>query len=247
MDCLKPFYGQRRHLSCSTCARWVLSKGDFGVYALAVSTSALITSFQDAGAYKLLIQRASEYKTLARPVYQIAFASNCILAIILALLAPWLARFYGAPQLTLLLWVLAAYMPLNTPSMVLQSKLASDMRFKELSTIGAISAILRQAFTVLFALLGLGPLSFVIPVHLCAIFEWIAAWRLVGWLPREGKLTRDIFKDIWVTSQWIILGTLAKSLVMQGDYLVVGKLKTSEILGIYFFAFQLTAGFAMLF
>ena len=48
-------------------------------------------------------------------------------------------------------------------------------------------------------------------------------------------------------SRWIMLTTLAGILAINGDYLAISLLQSKEILGVYYFGFQLTFSMAILF
>ena len=70
--------------------------------------------------------------------------------------------------------------------MVFQAKLSSDLNFRNYTQLNVLSAILRHGSMVGFALIGLGPLSFVLPLIIIALFETIGGWYLVGtWPPNR--------------------------------------------------------------
>lgn len=219
---------------------WLLSKDDFGIYAIAVSAGSLASVFKDGGTRKILIHQGDQFERLATPVFQLSLAFNCATAGVLALAAPWIGQAYRATELPPLLWIVAASIVLSTFGTVQRTKLTVDLRFRANSAISAASAVLRHAATVLFALLGFGPQSFVLPLILVALFEAAAGYVLVGSARRGPSLDWATAKLLMGQSQWLILSTLLMVLSLQGDYLVAGAIQTKEVLGVYFFAFQLT-------
>jgi PST family polysaccharide transporter len=96
---------------------------------------------------------------------------------------------------------------------------------------------------VLFGICGLGPMSFVLPTLLVALYETVCFGSAAGGLPCRNKLTWSLARELISASMWIMTGTLAVTLINQADYLVIGKLK-AEVLGVYFFGCQLATGFA---
>jgi O-antigen/teichoic acid export membrane protein len=203
--------------------------------------------FRDGGTRKILIQRGGEYEAIGRGAFQISLLFNALAATLLATASPLLERFFDAAGLAPLLWVVAGSILLSTLGTVQRSKLAIDMRFRTLAVLGTSSALLRQLSSIAFALMGFGAMSFVLPLLLTAVFEAVCTWVIVGWVPRGAALSWRLFRDLLLQSRWVMFGAFALSLMLQGDYLAVGRLEDTHVLGIYFFAFQLTASVATLF
>jgi O-antigen/teichoic acid export membrane protein len=143
-------------------------------------------------------------------------------------------------------WIIALSLPLNTVAMVFQSKLSSDLNIKTFTELNIWSAILRHGSMVVFALMGLGPISFVLPLILIALFETLAGWYLVGSWPPDRPLTWQGMRLVLRDSRWIMLTTFAGILAINGDYLAVSFLQPKEILGVYYFGYQLTFSMAIL-
>lgn len=226
---------------------WVLSTEDFALYAIAISISSLVWSMKNGGLHKVLLQRGAEYANLASNFFRIALIFNLLIMTILLICAPIAAKIYSSPSLPPLIWVIALSVPLTTASMVFRSKLSIDLKFGILAKIESISAILRYGSMVVFALSGFGALSFALPLIVVALFEWFATWRYVRRWPRRAAPLWPLFRDTFRDSRWVIFSALVVTLSMQGDYLLIGLLENKLILGIYFFAFQLTVAFAVLF
>jgi O-antigen/teichoic acid export membrane protein len=226
---------------------WLLSRNDFGLYAMAISAGAVANMFRHGGTQQILIQRGGEYTQLARPIFQMALLFNTVSAVLLASAATLLEGFYRAPGLKSLIWVVSISMVLSTLGSQQLTKLSIDLRFRTVSVVSTLSALVRYASTIAFALSGFGPMSFVLPLILVAIFEACAGWMLVGRLPAGPGLTWQRFKELFDAAKWVILGALAIAMTLQGDYLTVGRLESAEVLGLYFFAFQLTTSVATLF
>ncbi len=225
---------------------WLLSKDDFALWALAISSSAVVMALRGGGTARILVQRGPQYTQLVRPTYLIALAINCVLGSAMAAAAPAIAWYFDKPGLPKLIWILAASLPLSTPAMVLLSKLTIDLRFRDVARINAISSVLRHGSSVLFALAGLGPASFVLPLLVTAVFEAVASARAAGWVPRGDRPSRGLLVDIFHSSKWILLGTAGTWLMLMGPFLVVGKLDPDEV-GPLFFGFQIADSATALF
>jgi PST family polysaccharide transporter len=226
---------------------WVLSKEDFALYAIAIAWSTMVLALRNGGTQRLLIQQGSRYQESATVFFKIALLFNGLGFLLLALTAPVLSAVYESPELSMVLWIIALSLPLSTAAMVFQSKLSSDLSFQKLTQLNIWSAVLRHGSMAGFALIGLGPISFVLPLIVIAIFETVGGWYLVGSWPPNHPLTWQGLRVILRDSRWIMLTTLAGILAINGDYLAISLLQTKETLGVYYFGFQLTFSMATLF
>ncbi|MDX2116497.1 MAG: oligosaccharide flippase family protein [Planctomycetota bacterium] len=218
----------------------ILAPGDFGVYLASLAISNLVLIFRDGGVRELLIQKgAKEYPALVGPVFWMALAINGGTALALAAVAPLAARYSNMPEMTSVLLVTAASLPLATPGAVLMCRLRIDLRFKLVSNIATMSAFIRYVSMVGLALAGMGPMSFVLPLIIIAVFESVAgfvATRQAPWLRAPApRLWRGFLGQV----KWLFLGALAGMMLDQGDYFVALRFIDRETLGYYGFANQL--------
>lgn len=226
---------------------WVLGKEDFALYAIAISWSTIILALRNGGTQRLLIQQGSKYEECATVFFKIALIFNGLGFLVLAVSAPALSSLYESPELTMMLWIIALSLPLNTAGMVFQAKLSVDLSFQKLTQLNVWSAIIRHGSMAGFALIGLGPISFVLPLMIIALFETMGGWYLVGRWPANYPLTWQGMRVVLRDSRWIMLTTLAGILAINGDYLAVSLLQSKDTLGVYYFGFQLTFSMAVLF
>ena len=148
----------------------LLSDEDFGLVALAVAASKVLTICQDGGVRDLLVQgKPEDYDRLAGRVFWFAASFNLAVSLLIVAAAYPLSIFwYHRPELIPMFLVLALAVPLGTPAAVLQAKLRVDLRFRAVSWLALLTALLRQASTICFAMIGLGAMSFIIPAAICA-------------------------------------------------------------------------------
>jgi PST family polysaccharide transporter len=217
----------------------LLSAHDFGVFAISTSIAALTSVLRDGGVRQILTQRGDEYESLAGPLFWMGLVLNLIVGALLVAATPFLVALYHEPQLALLLLVTAISVPLATPSAVLSARLAVGLRFRAISLMQTGSALLRYGGAVFFARAGLGPVSFVLPLPLVALFEWSVTYSLTRsplWSRRaEPRRWRKLFSD----ARWVLLGTFAVGLCNTGTYFLLGILLPASVVGVYFFAYQL--------
>ena len=226
---------------------WVLSTEDFALYAIAISWSTIILALRNAGTQRFLIQKGKSYEEFASICFKIALLFNGIGFGLLALAAPALSHLYDSQALKVIIWIIALSLPLNTASLIFQARLSTELKFGKLTRINIWAALLRHGSMAGFALVGFGPISFVLPLIVIAVFETMAGWYAVGAWPTNRRLTWHAARDVLRDSRWVMLTSLAGILVMNGDYLAISLLQTKETLGIYYFGFQLSFSLAVLF
>jgi O-antigen/teichoic acid export membrane protein len=226
---------------------WYLSKEDFGVYAIAISVAAFTQVFRDGGVRQLLIQRGpEEYESLAGPVYWMAFAFNILTAAALVAAGPIAAFAYDEPRLVNVLLVIALSIAMNTGAIILQARLTSQMRYGATSRIQLGSAIVRYAGTVLLAKFGFKELSFVLPLVGCSVFETIASYYYTRDNLWKRRPVFSRWRELFSETKWLLINSGAMSLLNQGTYFVIGFIVAKQVVGEYFFAYQLTAQIGVL-
>lgn len=225
---------------------YLLSKEDFGLYATALGLSAMLSVFRDAGVGRLLIVRSAEYDRLARPVLEMATIFNALAAALLIGVGVLAAQLKDAPVLAWMMAVLAGSVILRSPTAVYRAKAMADLSFGLLWRIDVIGLLLQHSLLIILALAGLGPLSFVLPMLAVALYELIALGLRVGRAPGS-RLTWPVFREIFHTTKWIMIGGAGIALVTQGDYLAVSLFESAAVLGLYFFGFRFASSVAQVF
>lgn len=225
---------------------WMLTKQDFGLYGTAVSLAAVFSCFSDSGVGKLLIQKGENFEGLKNPGVVISVFLNLFVSASLLLSGYFYSRHNDNPVLLPLMAVLALSNLLGASLVVCRSGLAKDLRFKALAKIDTVANSISQIFMIPLAFLGAGPFSFVIPSIFNKIYLNYALRKSSG--IRISYLNSTFWKNIhWpdvVTllkgMPWLMISALSIALIQKGDYLVLSAMTTPEMLGVYFFGFQLT-------
>jgi O-antigen/teichoic acid export membrane protein len=225
---------------------WLLSKEDFAIYAIAISWSTIVMALKNGGTQRLLIQKGSQYSDLASVYLKIAILFNSIGLVLLGIMAPIASTVYESKQLPTLIWVLALSLPIGSAANIFQAKLSSDFMFEKLARLTSWSALIRYTSMTAFAWGGLGPLSFVLPLLLIALFETGIGYMWAGGWPTNMRLTWPMVKDVLRDTRWVMVTALASALTLNGDYIAISLLQTKEVLGVYFFGFQLSLALVVL-
>lgn len=220
---------------------WILTKEEFGVFAIAATVIAFIKIFQDGGIPQVLVQRGdAEFNRLQGAMFWLTMCVSTLAGIGLAAASPWISHWYGDQRLIGLLCVLAACLPLGAPANMLRARLQLELRFRAIATVSAVQFILRGAGMIVLAYLGFGVMSFVLPVVLVAIVSDVMTYLYTRSKPWKSPVLIGEWPALLRDSNWVVVATVFKGLARNGDYLVLGLLLSQQLLGVYYFAYQLT-------
>lgn len=226
---------------------WLLLPEDFAVYAIAISATSLLWCIKNGGLREVLTQRGQDFAALAPGAFRIALCCNLALAVFLVALSPLLATLFKAPTLPPLIWIIALYLVLHTPGIILSAKLYADMRFATLGKINSLTLVLRHLSAVVFAWLGFGAASLVLPLFVVALVDSAGNFLALRSWPRGGLPMREVLRKTFPATRWIMFGTIAIALLENGDFLTLGLLQNKHLVGLYFFGFQLSVALESLF
>ncbi|MBL0869954.1 MAG: oligosaccharide flippase family protein [Phycisphaerales bacterium] len=228
----------------------MLTQEDFGLFSIALSISAFIATFRDSGVRDLLVSRPKEYNQLVGPCFWLSTTTNFALGFILGITGEIAdavlfaqGKLANKGDLSKLVWIMAAALPLGSPSSTMVARLKVDLRFKALSWQMTIASLVRYGGQITLALLGWGPLSYVLPLLAISIVDSLFLY----YLTREKAWThRPMIKswpEIWRSTQWIIYASVAAGITSQGFSAVAApflpQATSIHITGVVFFALSL--------
>ena len=222
---------------------WFLSKEEFAIYALAVSSSIIFCSLRNGGLQQIILQRGERGYDLAIGLYfKYALIVNVIGMSLIFLISPVIVKLFENDIFYDVLAVIALSLVLGTSGSLYRLKLAIQLKFSKLAKFDMYSSFIRHGSAILFCLLGFGVFSFVLPLIMVAVFEHLYGnyiTRVNLFTPKKINLYK--FKKIFRSSKWMILSAIFISIGLQGDYFVVGLYESGYIVGIYFFGYQIIA------
>lgn len=216
----------------------LVAPSDFGVIALATSVVAVLQVLVDAGFPKALIQA----KTLAVRDAPTAFWTSLLLAcglyVALFFSAPVLASWLGHEELTPVLRVLGAALPISALSQTPAALLERDFGFKVLSIRQVIAAIAGAVFSLPVAIFGGGVWALVVQSLATAAVACITLWAATDWRPRFVYSFESLHKISPLGLS--IMGTeLLDSVQSNVDKIVIGFFFDPTTLGYYYIAQRL--------
>ena len=162
----------------------LLSPADFGLAALALSISAVLAVFVDAGLAQALVQREVIEEEDAHSVFWTSIGISLLIYLLLILLSPLLALIFNQPSLTKIIPVSGLVLILSALSNVPAALLEREMRFSTLALRQLTGALLGATAATGAALHGAGVWALVIQPVVSSCVGTIVLWRAAKWRPQ---------------------------------------------------------------
>ena len=226
----------------------LLAPGAFGTMAIVLSTSSVIHSITDIGVREAIIQnpRGAERRYIGA-AWWLSLARAASLYALIFLLAPWMSRFYGNPELSLLLRVVGLGVILDGAASSNVYVAMKEMKFARWAAISNGGGILGVVITVILSFflrdvwaLALGALSE-------GVSRCVLSFIICPYLP-SFSWDREAGRDLLHFSKGLFGLSFLNLIFMRTDVFVLAKMRSSAELGLYVMAISLVqtpTGFAM--
>ena len=218
---------------------WYLVKEDFGLAAVAYMFSTVPTLVQQGGIKEVLIRRHGRFHLWANSAFWMSMALGVAGGVIMALIAPLAAHWYDDPRLAGLTLLIAVLFPLDSLSIVPLASIYGQMRFRFAASLSLGQAILQTGLAALLAANGFGAYSLVLPRLFVAIATAVVCW----WLAPARIHARPQFnrwKWLAVDGGLVIGGSACDMALTFGGYLILSVMYGLEMVGLFYFAFNLS-------
>jgi len=216
----------------------LLAPSDFGLIAMVATVTALATMIQDLGTTQAVIQRDTIAPGHLNSLFWVSTCLGCLLAILLAVSAPAIARFFHEPRLEGLTIAFAAPIVAGGMQAIPYALLNRHMRFAELALIDALAMAVNLAVGIVLAWQFHSYWALYAAACASAFVTLIGCWIRSGFRPGKPQFDRETREMIGFGSG--VSGfNLANYLSRNADKLLIGKLFGDNALGFYDRAYRL--------
>lgn len=222
-----------------------LTPYDYGLAAVVMTVSEFTRVFTGVGIDAKIIQAdQQDLEDLCNSAYWLNWIVYVGIFIVQCVVAFPIAWFYHDNQLILPICV-SAITYITWPLVSLKCILIiRENRLKVIAINNSVKSLLSYPLSAIFAVLGLGVWSFVLPVLLVAPIELFIYHINHSWRPTT-KFTTKHWNEIYSFGKSILGVQLLKALRNNLDYLIVGRLLGIKELGLYFFGFNAGLGISL--
>ncbi|WP_411369063.1 lipopolysaccharide biosynthesis protein [Pseudidiomarina salilacus] len=217
---------------------YFLTPEAYGLVAMMAVFLALGSSIMESGFNQALIRMAEVTQT----DYNTAFVANIGLGLfaymLLFLSAPYIGDFYEEQQLVLLIRVAALSIVINAFQVVQQANLSRALNFKAQVKAVLPASVISGLMAISLAYLGWGVWALIGQMLLAALLQTIFLWIVQGWRPSR-EFSIPTLKDMYSFGYKLFLSGVLDTIFQNLYVLVVAKLFSSSIAGLYYFANQI--------
>lgn len=214
---------------------YFLTPNAYGLMAMIAVFIAIASSLMESGFRQALIR----LKEVTQDDLNTAFYSNLMLGALAYLLlyfsAPHIAIFYNEPQLINLIQVLGLVILINSFEVIQVAIFHRQMNFKAQLMIGLPAALISACMAIGLAYWGVGVWALVAQMLISALITVILLWWISEWRPTK-SFSLSSFCSMYNFSYKLFLSSLLDTVFRNLYIIVIAKLFSTSIAGLYFFA-----------
>ncbi len=212
----------------------LLTKGDFGLIAIALTVKGFADLFTDFGFSTGVLHFQNISQKVYSSLYWTEISLSIVSFIIISLIAPFIAEFYHLEQLNILIPLLALGVPLGSIGSQQKIVLQKCFKFKLIATVEICAALAYLISAVLLAYLGKGVYALVFS-NLLRCFVLGISFFFLG--RRFYKIAFTFqFKEVIPYLKIGVYKVVSQSVnyfSSSFDVLIIGKMMSVEVLGVY--------------
>ena len=215
----------------------LLAPADFGLFAMATLGMELLSVVSGLWLGASLIVRRDMDARAQGTVLTLLTACGAVLAVLLLVLAPVLAAFFGEPRLTGIVALLAAVLLVSGVNWFYETVLQRELAFRRRFACQVVRTAAFAATALALAVLGAGVWS-LIGAYLAGYLANAAAVLVLAPYRVRPAFDRDDARRIVREGRGFLGQDLAGFLSENADYLAVGRILGPTQLGFYAMAFR---------
>lgn len=207
----------------------------FGLMAMIAICYALADALMTSGFGQAIIRQKDITPVDLSTAFFTNLAFSFLVYLMVYLVAPWAASFYEQPELTSLIRVTGLVLFINSLKVVQLALLNRNMDFKSLMRINSTATVCAGLIAVGLAYAGFGVWSLVAQFTVSALVSTGMLWLSSTWRPTLSFSVAS-FKYMFGFGSKLTLESTLNVLYENSYILVIGKLFSPEITGLYYFA-----------
>ncbi|RHV29205.1 lipopolysaccharide biosynthesis protein [Ruminococcus sp. OM05-10BH] len=204
----------------------------YGTIALITVFTTILQVFVDSGLGNALIQKKEADNLDFSTVFYTNIIMCVVLYILMFFLAPFIAKFYGDPQLTALVRVLCLTVIISGVRNVQQAYVSRHLMFKKFFFVTLGGTIGSAIIGIAMAYLGFGVWALVTQQVLNTLIGTIVLWITVKWRP-EKRFSLERLKTLYSFGWKLLVSSLLDTIYSNIRQMIIGKMYTSADLAYY--------------
>jgi O-antigen/teichoic acid export membrane protein len=216
----------------------LLSPTDYGLQAMVLSLTNLVSLLKDAGLNFSTVNKEDLTHEQVSTLFWINAALGLMLTLVVALASHFLSVFYRDPRLFWITMASSTIFLFNSLSVQHRALLDRSMRFTAGATIDITSGILGTVVAIGMAVGGFGYWALICQNISLPIFGMIGLWFAMPWLPGRPRWSPEL-RSMVKAGGTVTLNTIVMYFAYNTEKILLGRFWGPAPLGIYGRAYQL--------
>ena len=210
----------------------ILEPKDYGIIAMLTIFLAISQTFIDSGFGNAIVRKPDRTEKDKCTVFFFNLIMSFVCYGILFFSAPFIASFYGMPELCLILRILALRLIIQSVNTIQYLTLTIALDFKAIAKISLFAAILSGFAGIYFAYTGHGVFALVYQSLISSALTSVFYFFVAKWHPTS-FISKESFKNLFSYGSKLLLSGLIDKVYTNIYPLVIGKFYTPAELGGY--------------
>ena len=217
----------------------LLGPRDFGLFGVVTITLIALKTFSQTGFDQALIQRKEDTERYLDTVWTVQLARGVLLAFALILTAPVVAGFFRAPLATNLLRAMSLAVLLEGGFNVGTIFFRKNLQFKRLFVLNTLGSVASLAVGIMLAVRLRSAWALLGAAVTGAFASCCLSYLLHPYRPRL-NFDRKKASELIRYGKWVLAGAVTTFIAAQLDYVMVGRILSVEVLGVYVLAYRIS-------
>lgn len=210
----------------------LVSPAEFGLIAIVLVFGTIANVLADGGLGTALIQRRAAGQVEESTAFYFNLGSASLLAVLLVLVAPWIADFFGHEDLVGLVWMMAANLVVAALGAIHATLLTKTLDFRPLVVAGLVSSLLAALLAIGLAQRGYGAWALAWQFLAQTAINTAILWWLHSWRPR-GRFDGAAFRQMFAFGGHFLAARLIDTFYTRLYSVAIGKMFSAADLGFY--------------
>lgn len=217
----------------------LLAPNDFGLFGIASLSLVFLEIITETGINFFLIQKRKNFESYVDTAWVISIARGALISLVLFLVSPFVSSFFNSPESTKLL-LFISLVPLIrgfiNPSIV---RLQKELEFSKEFGFRFFILVVDTFASIVIAAITRSAISLVYGMVLGVLLEVFLSFVVVSPKPKF-VFKKAKIKEVLSHAKWINLALIFNYLFQEGDDIVVGRILSSSVLGVYQLAYKIS-------
>jgi len=210
----------------------ILGPNVFGLVAMLTMFIAIANVFVNSGFNSALIRKIDRSEADFSTTFYFSLSVSIGCYVLLFFCAPYIAKFYQQPELTLLTRVIALTIIINTFAAIPRVKLTVNLNFKTQAKCNLIALVVSGSLALVLAYLDYGIWTLVVQQITLVLVNVLMLNLLTPWWPKQ-KFSNKSFKELFGFGSKLLLSALLDTIYNNVYGLIIGKQFSAIQLGLF--------------